>query len=210
MSKALLTFAVGTDHKAMQSMTLPMMSAYAEQHGYDLLSAPPDDMMRPASWHKVPLMLAALDTYDLVLWLDTDIAIRDGRRDIADEMPDGAWQGITVHEIPRLGRVPNCGVWIVRRVMTPVLRELWGMTEYINHGWWEQAGLMQMMGYTDSAPYHLHQMTDLYRSTELLSDRWNAHNAAHQSLGTYFIHATNSRMDQRLDTIREAVGVAYA
>jgi hypothetical protein len=88
--------------------------------------------------------------------------------------------------------VPNCAVWFVRQPMLPVLEEAWASAHRIEHGWWEQAAMMDLMGYQHHfRPAYLAAPTILYDSTHWLDHGWNVHKwdtpgAAHPR----FMHAT--------------------
>jgi len=171
--KALLSFGV-TGFEELLELARPGLDEYANRHGYTLLTDPPSKLERPPSWHKVTVMLAALEMFDEVLWVDCDTVIVDATVDLADEVPAGAWQAITRHHTGE-GDVPSAGVWLARQPMQPVLQGIWRMTEYLHHRWWEQAALQQLLGYTpDLYPVRLIEPTDLYRRTHWLDLEWNA------------------------------------
>lgn len=173
MSRALVTFAVG-DHEQLLDLSIPGFADYADRHGYHLQADPPRMLMRPPSWGKLPVIRAALDDHDEVLWIDADVIIVDADRDIADEVPADAWQAITRHHTPE-GEVPSCGVWLVRRPMWKPLEDMWRLTRYMNHPWWEQAALLDRLGYNPTVrPVVLDRQTDLYERTCWVGVEWNA------------------------------------
>jgi len=170
VTRALVTVATGT-HLDLLNIARPSFQAFADLHGYDLLEAEPLDCVRPPSWWKVLILQAALRDYDEALWLDADTVIVDGSEDL--NVPPDAWQALVEHHTGD-GDVPNCGVWLVRQPMAPVLDDLWTMTQYLSHGWWEQAGLHQLMGYR-GRPVQLVSPTELYERTHFLDNGWNVH-----------------------------------
>lgn len=198
MTRALVTFATGP-YTALQEVALPGLEEYADRHGYVLHSDPPANTERPASWLKVPLLRAALDEYEEVLWVDADVIIADGSRDIADEAPDDAWQGLVRHRTPD-GVVPNCGVWLVRPAMREILDRLWDMTQYLAHPWWEQGALCELLGY-QGRPLQLTQPTGLYGRTYWLGLEWNSHEERDPSGSPRFAHATAGPLGWRLTTM---------
>jgi hypothetical protein len=169
--KALLSFGVGDEFAAMLDVALPSFQAFADRHGYTLLvpASVPDD--RPPSWQKIPLFIDALEDYDEVLWIDADAVIVDDEDDV--EVPPGYWQALVVHHT-RDGEVPGGGFWLLRRPMLPVLEQLWGMTDYIYHGWWEQRALGDALGY-DGSPFARVRETELYARTWFLDNGWSVH-----------------------------------
>jgi hypothetical protein len=89
-------------------------------------------------------------------------------------VPAEAWQALVTHDT-HCGQVPNTDVWLVRRPMVPVLERVWSMTQYLHHGWWEQAALMDLMGYQVGPPAKLMVQRELYVNTFPLHASWNVH-----------------------------------
>ena len=91
------------------------------------------------------------------------------------DVPEDAWQALVRHHTGD-GDVPNCGLWLVRKPMAPWLERVWGQWSRLDHGWWEQAALMDLMGFTvDQRPTFLQRKTDLYERTHWLDNGWNFH-----------------------------------
>lgn len=211
MSKVLTTFGFGAEHEACLRAVLPGFAAYAAAHGYDLFvpsrgwfarlgGAYADYAARPASWWKVPLLHSLLDDlgYDLALWLDADVAVCRTDRDVATDLPAGAWQGMVVHSVD-IGGVPNCGVWPVRRVAARRLfPALWARTEYVHHGFWEQAANIRLCGSDPEArpiPWPPAAPTALFDRTAALPYEWNPHPRDGRGVpaDARFKHATTAR-----------------
>ena len=55
----------------------PTFAAYAERHGYELITST-EALRRPPAWAKVPMLREAARSYELVLWIDADAVIVDG------------------------------------------------------------------------------------------------------------------------------------
>lgn len=199
MSRALITFAVG-EHEQLLELALPRFEAYADRHGYELETRPPAMLLRPPSWHKVPLLLEALERHDEALWIDADVVIVDQELDVADEPPATAWQALVRHHTPD-GEVPNGGVWLVRQGMQPVLEAIWRRSRHRNHPWWEQAALMDLLGYRH-APAELVEPTELYRRTHWLGLEWNSHEQNDRHPSPRFAHATHGPVEWRASVMR--------
>lgn len=174
MSKALVTFGTG-DFESLLDISMPGLAGYADRWGYELRTNPPQGLTRPASWGKLRAILAALIHHSEVLWVDCDVIILDDSADIAPMVPADAWQGLTRH-FTHEGEVPSAGVWYVREQMAGPLEQMWQMTRYMNHPWWEQAALQDLLGYTpNERPVRLDEPTDLYdRTVWLDANEWNA------------------------------------
>ncbi len=174
MERAIITGWTGTLFAKMASHTLPLIEEYANRHGAgfacgNLLGE------RPPSWNKVLLILQALEQAKEVAWIDCDVVIERGHLSIFDEMKAGSWQGVVEHET-ECGTVPNCGIWVLRQEMIPVLQEIWNSGENINHPWWEQASIITKMGYlVNHTNARLLEPGELYHKTSFLPQEWNHH-----------------------------------
>lgn len=187
MTRALVTFAVGP-HQELLDITLPSFQAFADRHGYDLLVGQPDPCERPPSWWKIPLLQDTLQAYDEVLWLDADIVIADTTEDLP--VPARAWQALVEHHTSD-GEVPNLGVWYLRRPMRRILDAMWGADEYLWHCWWEQAAMLDLLGYQhEPRPCRQTTTSVLCRRTAFLGLEWNVHRNDHRRSAGRFLHAT--------------------
>lgn len=171
MTKAFVTLAVGP-HEELLDIALPSFEEFCDRHGYDLLIADPVDCDRPPSWWKVPALKAALAEYNEAFFVGADVVIVDPTDDVP--IASDAWQALVEHETGD-GSVPNADIWYVRRPMLPILDEMWALTHHIRHGWWEQAALLELMGYNDLRPIQRVKETELYARTTFLDAGWNMH-----------------------------------
>ena len=189
--KLLLTGWAGVAFAEIAAHTVPLMSRYAARHG---LAFACENMRgpRPTSWQKVPLLLDALGQFDAVVWIDADVVIVNHDESIFDAMPGHAWQGLVEHAT-ECGVVPNCGVWVVTQAMRPVLDQVMRMEHFLHHPWWEQAALLEQMGFrlepgpraTLATPTRLHQ------HTAFLPSEWNHHpHDARRVERPRFLHVT--------------------
>jgi hypothetical protein len=202
VSRALITFAIG-DHGRLLELALPRFAAYSDRHGYELHTGPPRMLMRPPSWLKVAALLDALNDHDEALWIDCDVVIVDDELDVADELEEHDVQALVRHHTPD-GEVPNCGVWVVRQAMRPALVRLWRMDRYIDHPWWEQAGMLDLLGYRHRRrPVELGEPTDLYWRTRWLGLEWNSHEQSDRHPTPRFAHATCGSVDWREQVMRD-------
>lgn len=200
--KALITFALG-EHRRLLDLSCPGLVEYAERHGYELHAYPPRLRTRPASWLKVAALLDALNHHQEALWIDCDVVIVDGDRDLADKVPAGCCQALVRHHTPD-GEVPNAGVWYVRQTMQPALLRLWRMDRYLDHPWWEQAALLDLLGYRHTTrPVELAGPSELYRRTHWLGLEWNSHEQNDRHPQPRFAHATCGSVDWREQVMRD-------
>jgi hypothetical protein len=75
------------DSRAFEPITRPAFEDYAERHGYELVEAEPAPGL-PASWSRVPALLAALADFDYALWLDCDLLLLDTSEDYLGPPPE--------------------------------------------------------------------------------------------------------------------------
>ena len=108
--KALCSIGSGP-HEALLEVSRPTFAAYAERHGYELLTSTVADRRRPPAWAKVPMLREAVESFELVLWIDADAVIVDGGRDVADELEAGSELALVRHGEPQ---IPNTGVLLLR------------------------------------------------------------------------------------------------
>lgn len=192
MRRAIVSFGSGPFADLLE-IARPSFQAFADRYGWKLLKARPPKIEGPASWLKLPIISKALLSFDQVLWLDADTLIVDDRDDL--ELPEGYSQAFVEHRT-RDGRVPNCGVWLVGRPMFPVLARLWEMRDrYLNHVWWEQAALCELLGYQGrrlggSGEVRPVEPSSLHEASFLLDPSWNVH--------------VNDRQDREADRILHA------
>jgi hypothetical protein len=152
MNKAIVSFAIGDLHTSLLEVATPTFYRYANRHHYDLIIPSYSlinniclqfgwDVNRPASWLKVPIIKFLFDNgYDIVLWLDSDIIINKFDIDIAEDFAKSdCTQGFVIHNDKYEGKVPNCGVWILKKDSVNLLNDIWNNISFIDHKWWEQA-----------------------------------------------------------------------
>lgn len=92
----------------------PLLRKYAARHGYDLRvnrEEPEDPIGQRRA--KITLLQDALEDYALVVWIDADVMIGEFEEDIADDIPDFAFQAFVL-EHSDWGFGPNTGVWAMR------------------------------------------------------------------------------------------------
>jgi hypothetical protein len=99
--------------------------------------------------------------------------------------------------------VPNCGVWVLGQQMIPTLTEIYDAGRYLNHPWWEQAAILERMGYrVEGVHSTLEAPTDLYRNTKFLDATFNHHPTdARKVSSPHFLHVT--QYANRLETIKK-------
>jgi glycosyl transferase family (putative galactosyltransferase) len=143
--KALCSIGSGP-HEALLEISRPTFEAYARRHGYELITSTETRPGRPPAWAKVPMLREALESFELVLWIDADAVIVDGRDDVAELLqPDRSLALVRHGE----NQVPNTGVmlWRAGELARELLDRTWNATRFIDHPWWENAALLDALGY---------------------------------------------------------------
>lgn len=200
-----LTGWAGTQFGEMAAHTVPVLHRYATRHGLAFECANLAGN-RPASWMKVHAIYAQLQNADRVVWIDADVVVLDDSRNIFDELRDG-WQAMVEHHTPS-GQVPNCGVWVVTRHMIPVLEHIWHAGRNVTHPWWEQASMLEQMGYqvVPGPIAQLAEPTELWHRTTWLGPEWNHHPHDQRRVALpRFVHVT--QYTNRLDAVKHYTGV---
>lgn len=204
----IVTGWAGTLFAEIAAHTLPVLGRYAAKHGLTVECVNLAGE-RPPSWMKVNALHDALGRHDRVVWIDADVVVLDHSRNILDELGVG-WQGLVEHQT-ECGTVPNCGVWVADRRMRPVLEQIWNAGRNLHHPWWEQASVLEMMGYTvsDAPTAMLGEPTPLWHHTTWLGPEWNHHPFDARRVDTpRFVHVT--QYQDRLDAVRRIVGACNA
>jgi hypothetical protein len=156
MSKVLVSFATGQDYIDLLSIALPSFYRYGNQHDYDIFIPSLSEVSkicaslgwnsnRPTSWLKVPIIKYLLESYDIALWVDSDVVIKKFDKDIGENFDNTFMQGLVIHKDTHEGDVPNCGIWLLNKSSIPLLSDLWNQTDFIHHKWWEQGANVKLI-----------------------------------------------------------------
>jgi hypothetical protein len=167
------------DLLAVSSITF---EAYAARHGYDLrLETEVVAPERPPAWSKIALVRELLDGYDEVLWIDADAIFLDISKDIAELVRPGKDLYLVEHlyEQDDSWRSANTGVFLVRstRWARRFLDRVWAAEQYVDHAWWENAAVLDLLGYElppDLTPPRKLRATRFDARVELIGLEWNS------------------------------------
>lgn len=175
-------------YRPLLSRSALSFERYAERWGWDLVLSTEDLADgRPAPWAKVPLLRSLLDEYEWVLWLDADVVIVDLDADISEKIQDDKDLYLVEHHW--LGQsMANSGVVLLRSCAwsRAFLDEVWALDRYAEHPWWENAAVLDLLGY-GLEPARLVEPTPWLRRTKLIDGRWN--NIEHDRSGQpAFVH----------------------
>ena len=122
--------------------------AYAERHGYDFKHHVGESLHATPAWTKVKLMRDALDTHDVVFWIDSDAVFNKLDTPLDAFIASSAdFMGCT--DSPNGPYKINCGTMIAKS--TPwckkFLDELWAMRDMPKYNQWafEQEALHDLI-----------------------------------------------------------------
>lgn len=213
MKRAIVTYAAGA-HEELLDVALPSYKAFAQRHGYDLLIGNSFESFinHPPAWMKIPLLQSILSDYEEVVWFDCDLIVVDP----SDDFPPLASEKLhaLVRHFEGDSEVPNSGVWRVKKQCgnlqgTGLLNCIRTLDVFRNHGWWEQAALMTLMGYC-VPPEGSHfpdtrcrcvYKTQWYEACQFMRLAWNSHpnyRADHPKV----VHCSYPDMPRRLEVMR--------
>lgn len=205
MSKCIVTYAAGA-HEELLDISLPDYRKFADRHGYDLhVGKKMTDM--PSAWNKVFLLLSLLEHYDKVVWFDCDLVVVDFSEDFP-QLPTMLHHSLVRH-FEAYSEVPNSGVWIVTRAIVPLLHEMLKLEVFHNHGWWEQAALMTLMGYTvppqgsefSETKCRCVYPTKWWHACSFMRLKWNSH-PNYRAANPKIVHCSYPDMLQRIEVMQ--------
>ena len=167
-------------HRELMAESAPSMVAYARRHDWSVvLTSEPLNGERPPSWGKLQLIRELMSTYEYVFWVDADAIIVDLDRDLLAEI-DTAVSDIWFARHPQDrdpgATVLNAGVFAVhstdwsRRLLT----EVWNAEQFIDHNWWENAALLDLLGYSLDPPFAKVRESHWESRVGVLDLAWNS------------------------------------
>lgn len=130
---------------------------YCRKHGYNCVLETQSDPSRPPAWSKILLAHRTMQSADWVFWLDCDSFVTNSLVRVEDVLKA---TGATSEGGPHLvlsedAGMLNTGVFLVRSSPEgkSLLERVYGTTDdpFINHPWWEQAGLMSLLVESEGA-----------------------------------------------------------
>ena len=169
-------------HRELLAEAAPTLAAYGSRHGWDVVvSSESPQGTRPPSWAKVVLVRELLRSYPFVFWVDADALIVDIDRDILDEAGverDAAdiWFARHPQERDPDATVLNAGVFLARSApfTDELLAAMWAAESFIEHNWWENAALLDLLGYSLVPPYAQVEVTRWNERIGRLDLAWNS------------------------------------
>lgn len=156
MQKICATTSYTQDFEDVGTFSAITLKEFAKRFDYGLhIDAELVVTERGASWQKIPLIRKLFDEgYEFVFWLDADAIFMRYDQGLEGLIEPGKDLYMVNHPVPdydMIGRkdTPNAGVMLLRNCewTRDLLQRLWDFEEYVRHPWWENAALLDMMGY---------------------------------------------------------------
>jgi hypothetical protein len=178
MSRALCTLAVGPALELLE-LSGPTMEAYAERHGFEFVVRRELDSDLGAPWAKLGIVGELLKDHDEVLWVDCDAMIVDSERDVFADLPGDRGVGLVMHTWEN-ALLPNTGLLALRPLPATfeIIDRAVGLSQrYAKHPWWEQAAIMDVLGFETvdtRALMALRSPSQLMVNVRFLGKEWNS------------------------------------
>lgn len=214
-SRAIITYAAD-GHEELLDVSLPTYEEFARRHGYDVILGKKMTDLPPA-WNKIFLLAEYITDYEEVVWFDSDLVVVNADADFPP-LGDDKMHAMVRH-FENYSEVPNSGVWRLCKskkycglYATDLIVNILALEVFKNHGWWEQAALMTLMGYTvppegsrfpDTRCKNVVK-TPWYNACMFMRLEWNSH-PMYRADKPRIVHCSYPQMDVRLDVMRELV-----
>ena len=182
---------------------------------------------RPKSWNKIQLIRNELlkKESDFIMWVDADAFFLVDAINIINSLDSlneiflvnhycsvhkGTNYANTILTINRI----NCGVMIfkVSDFNINFLENIWNKENYINHPWWEQAAIMDIIGLKAEITSNLkdHKGNDNYlNKIKFLPKEWNSipsyTEISTESINPSIIHLAGINNNKRIDFLNEYI-----
>lgn len=136
--------------------------AYAAKYGYEFEAIKLHSLDRPPAWYKIKILINEIgrENIDWVLWVDADAIFKNFKINVMDYVDQKLDIHMVKHRCPvgplkgadglwLYAERPNTGVMVVKKSdwSARQLDKIWNATQYLNHKWWEQAAVHDLMGY---------------------------------------------------------------
>lgn len=138
--------ACNEEYNCFKDISKPTIVNYCRKYNYNIkFDTIPVDYSRPYSWYKIDVLKQAiLDSNQVkyLLWIDSDAVILNTNFNLLDLIKSNKYLYISkdMHNI-------NCGSMLIKKnqYMYDFLDEVWNKKEFLNHCWWEQAAIIDLI-----------------------------------------------------------------
>lgn len=187
------------DWNELGALTSETKMRYCEHWGHSLrVYTEGFDATRHPSWSKLLFVKDALKDYEWVFWSDVDAAITNMTFDLEAQARTELVVGSDANGI-------CCAAFLLKRgeFADWFLEEVWGMTKYLNHGWWEQ-GAVRELNDRDK----LHGKITIAPARMLVSNHVMSNPRLRWLPGDFMAHccSTDVLVKDRIDMLRGIIG----
>ena len=132
------------NYQGLTDISLPVLKQYCLKNNYQCsIYQIPKNYLRPYSWFKIDKLIeASKSNTGYSFWTDSDSIIVNYNYQIEQLIRPNKFLYVAkdMHDI-------NCGVLMIKNneFMTNFLQQVWEQTQFINHVWWEQAAIIELI-----------------------------------------------------------------
>ncbi len=185
--------AYNKDFKKIGDFSAKSIKKYAKKFKYDYqIYRIPNNFDRPLAWYKIKLLkeLIKNEKYDAFFWIDADAFFLNKKIDINDCIDKIHDIYLVAHKINlvktsrfentqlSIKRI-NSGVMVLKKTkfVKNFLEKVWNNKKYINHFWWENASIMDIIGHRAELTKNLFDNKDnkfFTKKIKYLNNVWNS------------------------------------
>ena len=180
----------------------PILEKYCKKHGYDHeLFIIPNHYKRPYAWFKIEALLKQQNNTKHTLWMDADSVIVNTNFKIESLIKTNKYLYISkdMHSI-------NTGVMLIanNEYMKNFLSEVWEQEDTINHCWWEQKAMINLLEknylkINDHIEYVQQNILNAYD----YSQYQDFNDEGHINHESFIFHAPGLQKDIRLNLLKK-------
>jgi galactosyl transferase GMA12/MNN10 family len=190
------------------AISRPTIERYCEKWGFEFMVCDLIEFSRPASWQKISLLLNEIDFPKLdefLLWVDTDAIILNQDFDVRSLIKDG--KHIYISKDPNGINLGVC-MWMCCPYSGNILNKMWHMEHCINHPWWEQQALAELIGMNfqgiqDHIEYVPQNVFNAYDYSLYLDKFPNGHPEGQFDKNSFIVHFPGMSNEARISQMKK-------
>ena len=213
--------------KKIGDITFKSISQYSNKFNLRFENLKMPSTGRPLSWNKIKLLQEEIKKgeNEFIMWIDADAFFHKDAKNILYELDSNheiflVNHYCSVHKgskfkntILTINRI-NCGMMIfkVSQFNLDFLEKVWNEDKYINHVWWEQAAIMDIIGLKAEITNNLNDNIgdDFYlKKIRFLSKEWNSipsnNEISNESVNPSIIHLAGINNFERIEILNEFI-----
>ena len=216
-----------SNFKDIGDITLKSIFQYSKRFNLKFEKLEMPNTGRPLSWNKIKLLHQEIKKgeNEFIMWIDADAFFHKDAKNILHELDSNheiflVNHYCSVHKgskfkntILTINRI-NCGMMIfkVSQFNLDFLEKVWNEDKYINHVWWEQAAIMDIIGLKAEITNNLNDNIgdDFYlKKIRFLSKEWNSipsnNEISNESVNPSIIHLAGINNFERIEILNEFI-----